>query len=507
MDAEILRSLHLLAGQIKAGDQAGQLSTLERVGLARLFEFKTVVLALCVGDVALVTFIAALGSEYSPESGRFLEILRACQTAQENRMAAESGDGPGDCALVQEIIRCFGEAVTAESILSTIKDELVISNGPPAEVIEASVAEMKRKNWATAAKGFMRAHAQLQQQTPKPVYAQAATCLHHLGRYAEAEKMCLLGLGAQRELIAIKAAPPSEESILRHWSQPRPPLVSIACTAYNHERYIESTIRGFLSQQTSFPFEILIHDDASTDGTAAVIRAWHEKYPSIIRPILQTENQFSKGVRPFELLLRQARGRYVATCEGDDYWIEPAKLQKQVGFLEAHPDFSCAGHSYYLYNESRLSLHLWDHSAHERIISERQLMNVSRLFWLPTLVFRKTFSTLPEERDFAPIGDQFLNSYLGTFGKGIYFESFLGSVRRENQHSMWTPLGAAKKDRIRVKTWLALVRMHERMGNDQAAADLLQRVAASPLDGRQKEELIIQSLELRQPQLQPALNE
>jgi glycosyltransferase involved in cell wall biosynthesis len=359
--------------------------------------------------------------------------------------------------------------------------------------VDAAVAAFKAGDWATAANGFKRVRAEMGVHTPRPVLAHAATCLHRLGKYAEAEALASEGLGTQRELIAQKAPVPPESEIFRQWKQPASaaPVITILCTTYNHERYIDATIRGFLSQQTQFSFEILIHDDASTDRTATLIRAWQEKYPSIIRPILQTENQYSRGVRPFDLLLKEARGRYIATCEGDDYWLHPAKLQKQVGFLEQNRQFSCAGHSYYLYNESELSVRTWDHSARDRIVSRRQMMNISRLFWMPTLVFRNQFSPLPVERACAPIGDQFVTSYLGTLGDGVYFETFLGSVRRKNQYSIWTPMSETKKESIRVQTWMALVRMHERLGNAEAVVDLRQRVEKSPLNAAQKSALFL----------------
>lgn len=118
------------------------------------------------------------------------------------------------------------------------------------------------------------------------------------------------------------------------------PLVSICCLTYNHENYIKETLEGFLLQDTNFPFEVLIHDDASTDKTAAIIKEFQEKYPTIIKPIFQTENQFSKGVpvtRKYNF--SRAQGKYIAMCEGDDYWIDPKKLQKQVDFLEENEDF------------------------------------------------------------------------------------------------------------------------------------------------------------------------
>ncbi len=116
------------------------------------------------------------------------------------------------------------------------------------------------------------------------------------------------------------------------------PLVSICCITYNHENYIRDAIEGFLMQKTDFPFEIIIHDDASTDATANIIREYEEEYPDIIKPIYQTENQYSKGKRATLFTFRAARGKYLALCEGDDYWIDPLKLQKQIIEMEKHPE-------------------------------------------------------------------------------------------------------------------------------------------------------------------------
>lgn len=228
-------------------------------------------------------------------------------------------------------------------------------------VFDAAVAACKAGDWSTAANGFKRVRTEMGVRAPRPIPAHAATCLHRLGKYTGAEPLASEGLGAKRDVIAQKAPDPSENKILGPWKQPASaaPFISILCMAYNHERYIETAIRGFLSQQTKFSFEIIIHDDASTDGTVAIIRAWQEKYPAIIRPILQTETQLSQGRRSLDLTLKEAPGRYVATCKDDDYWFEPTKPQKQVGFLEQHPDFSCSAHNYYSYYESELSIRPW----------------------------------------------------------------------------------------------------------------------------------------------------
>lgn len=117
-------------------------------------------------------------------------------------------------------------------------------------------------------------------------------------------------------------------------------VVSIQCLAYNHEKYIRQCLDGFVMQKTSFRFEAIVHDDASTDGTAKIIKEYADKYPDIIKPIYETENQYSRHNGVLQQIMNQAtRGKYVAICEGDDYWTDPYKLQKQVDFLECHSEY------------------------------------------------------------------------------------------------------------------------------------------------------------------------
>ncbi len=121
--------------------------------------------------------------------------------------------------------------------------------------------------------------------------------------------------------------------------------VSVFCTAYNHEKYIRKALEGFVMQKTDFAFEVLINDDASTDGTADIIREFQEKYPEIIKPVYQTENQYSQRIPIIKThLLPRAQGKYFAWCEGDDYWIDPLKLQKQIDFLDKNPEYSICVH-------------------------------------------------------------------------------------------------------------------------------------------------------------------
>lgn len=122
--------------------------------------------------------------------------------------------------------------------------------------------------------------------------------------------------------------------------------VTISCITYNQVNYIRQCLDGFVTQQTNFKFEAIVHDDASTDGTAEIVREYAEKYPDIIKPIFETENQYSKHDGSLGRILNAyTRGKYVAICEGDDYWTDPHKLQKQADFLDVNPQCSLTYHA------------------------------------------------------------------------------------------------------------------------------------------------------------------
>lgn len=116
--------------------------------------------------------------------------------------------------------------------------------------------------------------------------------------------------------------------------------VSIICITYNHEKYIEKCLKGLIMQKTLFDYEILIHEDASSDKTPEIIKKYEKKYSNLIKVIYQKENQFSQGKSPSKYLYDIAQGKYLAFCEGDDYWIDENKLQKQVTFLEENRNYS-----------------------------------------------------------------------------------------------------------------------------------------------------------------------
>lgn len=125
-------------------------------------------------------------------------------------------------------------------------------------------------------------------------------------------------------------------------------VVAIDCITYNHELYIRDCLEGFVMQKTNFKFVAIVHDDASTDRSAEIIKEYAEKYPDIIKPIFESENQYSKRDGTIQRIMNEAidatGAKYVAMCEGDDYWTDPYKLQKQVDFMEVNLEYSLCFH-------------------------------------------------------------------------------------------------------------------------------------------------------------------
>lgn len=128
--------------------------------------------------------------------------------------------------------------------------------------------------------------------------------------------------------------------------------VSVFCIAFNQEKYIRQCLDSLLSQKTEFPYEILINDDVSTDGTREILSEYAERYPDRIRLQLQEENQYSKGQDLLSILLPLARGKYICFCEGDDFYLDDTKLQRQYEAMEAHPECSLCVHRVQSVSES-----------------------------------------------------------------------------------------------------------------------------------------------------------
>lgn len=202
------------------------------------------------------------------------------------------------------------------------------------------------------------------------------------------------------------------------------PLVAIRCITYNHEQYIRDALEGFVMQKTNFPFVAIVHDDASTDGTATIIREYAEKYPDIIKPIFETENQYSKRDGSLAKIMRKAieatGAKYVALCEGDDYWIDPLKLQKQVDFLEANPEYEMCYTNFDIKNETTGKYTIKAFDSHPRIF-KKEYCSVEEF------VLRKGYVCPPSwvlRQELIPKST--FDSLDGTF---VYFTHFLANTK------------------------------------------------------------------------------
>jgi glycosyltransferase involved in cell wall biosynthesis len=237
-------------------------------------------------------------------------------------------------------------------------------------------------------------------------------------------------------------APVAEEAmIVRNWPLDQAPLVSVICITYNHESVIEDALRGFLIQVTSFPFEVLIHDDASCDKTPEIVKAYEERYPRVFKTICQYENQFSKGLRIIPPILAKAKGKYIAFCEGDDYWVDPDKLNRQVAVLEENYGLDMCWHNCSVLDSQtgKRSLRKF-HPTNEGFVQVADVIENDGGF-IPTsslMVRRAAVEKMPDWfHSYAPISDFFYQIYAARRGGGICIHDAMG-VYRANHAGSWT---------------------------------------------------------------------
>ncbi len=202
--------------------------------------------------------------------------------------------------------------------------------------------------------------------------------------------------------------------------------VSIICAVYNHERYIRSALESFISQKTTFPYEIIVHDDASTDDSARIIEEYAERYPHLIKAICQTENQVSQHISPVrDIMIPQAKGTYIALCEGDDYWTDDHKLQKQFDYMESHPDCTFCFTNGKLEQDGVLGRDVIPWERHNRVLLDERydVVALDGLGYIPTASFffpRTAFLALPVPENGVFRGDAYLKFGLTLQGYAAY---------------------------------------------------------------------------------------
>lgn len=252
-------------------------------------------------------------------------------------------------------------------------------------------------------------------------------------------------------------------------------LVSVYCATYNHVTFIRQCLEGFVMQKTSFPFEVLIHDDASTDGTQDIVREYAARYPDIIKPIYQKENQFSRGVKIYlTYVFPRVKGKYIAMCEGDDYWTDPYKLQKQVDFLESHPDYvMCSSRFDKYWQESGL---LEEDPDKKFKGADYDLQNLIGGKWLTqtlTVMYRRSALDLKRYEQYGMSLDMILFYELLKHGKGYCFPEVMG-VYRYHDGGVWSEVSQNHRRLIEFKARLAIYRVEQ---NGMAARFILYQFA------------------------------
>lgn len=194
--------------------------------------------------------------------------------------------------------------------------------------------------------------------------------------------------------------------------------VSVCCTVYNHEKYLRKCLDGFVMQKTNFAFEVLINDDKSTDSSAEIIKEYYEKYPDIFVPVFQTENQYSNGVLILDdILYPMVKGKYIALCEGDDYWCDENKLQLQYDYMENDEECVMCLHN--------TIFHYLDGSHKDRLFNNWKTIHVLTaeevfLDWLihtSSYFIRKEYAKIPDFGKKCWAGDMVLRTWLFTIGK------------------------------------------------------------------------------------------
>lgn len=219
------------------------------------------------------------------------------------------------------------------------------------------------------------------------------------------------------------------------------PVISICCLAYNHEPYIRQALDGILMQKTEFPFEVIIHDDASTDHTAEIIREYEEKYPDIIKPIYQEKNQYSQRIKISKTwIFPRVQGKYIALLDCDDFWTDPYKLQRQVSYMEIHPECSGTFHAANWLVDEKIVQNDRHFDKECDVTPQQVILGGGEYCASASLCYRAQYAfDWPHFREIANVGDYPLQVLLALRGNFHYFPQIMSGYRLGRAGS-WTAM-------------------------------------------------------------------
>ncbi len=240
--------------------------------------------------------------------------------------------------------------------------------------------------------------------------------------------------------ITLPTKTPVENEIMESWKgDASKPLVSILCITYNHVDYIEDAIKSFLTQKTDFPYEILIHDDASTDGTTRIIDFYSKRYPNIIKVIYQEKNQYSRGSTPFKFFFEKGLADYCAICEGDDFWICASKLQKQFDTLSGSATYDIVVHRAYKIDKNISVISVIGEKASKVFTPASEIISRGGGWCATSSIFlRKEIIKQYIDLDLSTmVSDVFIQCLGAVRGGGIYLDEIM-SVYRTGVRGSWS---------------------------------------------------------------------
>jgi glycosyltransferase involved in cell wall biosynthesis len=252
----------------------------------------------------------------------------------------------------------------------------------------------------------------------------------------------------------------------QEWPEGTLPLVHTRTMTYMHENFIRECLEGVLMQKTAFPVQVLIHDDASTDKTTEIVREYKLKHPKLIKTYYQKENTYSKSDKNEKHQLRKTFnswriGKYESICEGDDYWTDPLKLQKQVEFLEKNPAYVLSFHDCKIINEqgtfvkdSKLG------SKRKRDYSKEDLVQGCLVPTLSVMFRAELLDKIAKPPSSVVNGDTFLFSNLGRYGKGHYHQDIQKAVYRLHSGGVWAQRSDFAKNTQLLVTYAELLKTH-----------------------------------------------
>lgn len=241
--------------------------------------------------------------------------------------------------------------------------------------------------------------------------------------------------------------------------------VSVICNTYNQESYIRTTLKGILAQKTNYMFEVLIHDDASTDGTPEIIHEFVKLYPNIIKPIYQKENQYSKGVSVTnEFQLPRAKGEYIAFCEGDDFWTDPYKLQLQTDLLEKNSQVDICAHAVSIVRNGKIRGKVRPFNHNLIVSPEQVILNGGSFVGTCSIIYRRSIDyTMPEFRQQNSI-DYTIQIHGSLHGGLLYLDRNMACYRIGSDGS-WTNR-VLHNSNLSVKHYDKMIQVMEKIDQD-----------------------------------------